>query len=118
MSNVYTTIDYKYRHQNKGSGLVLILGKCGVYKLDQKSYKMCTASIDMKYTLKINNAHPHTHRSHQYHVHCYTTIDYEYRHQNKGTGLVLILGKCGVYKFDQKSYKMCTASIDMKYTLK
>ena len=49
-SNVYTTIDYKYRHQNKGSGLVLILGKCGVYKLDQKSYKMCTASIDMKYT--------------------------------------------------------------------
>ena len=80
--------------------------------IDQK--RMCT---HMKYT-KINNAHPHTHRSHQYHVHCYTTIDYEYRHQNKGTGLVLILGKCGVYKFDQKSYKMCTASIDMKYTLK
>ena len=70
MSTVYTTLDYEYRHQNKGTGLVLILGKCGVYKLDQKNYKMCTASIDMKYTLKINNAHPHTHRSHQYHVHC------------------------------------------------
>ena len=52
MSTVYTTIDYEYRHQNKGTGLVLILGKCGVYKFDQKSYKMCTASIDMKYTLK------------------------------------------------------------------
>ena len=67
MSNVYTTIDYEYRHQNKGTDLVLILGKCGVYKFDQKSYKMCTVSIDMKYT---QNAHPHTHRSHQYHVQC------------------------------------------------
>ena len=116
MPTVYTTIDYEYRHQNKGTDLVLILGKCGVYKFDQKSYKMCMVSIDMKYT---QNAHPHTHTEVTNTMsNVYTTIDYEYRHQNKGSGLVLILGKCGVYKLDQKSYKMCTASIDMKYTLK
>ena len=67
LTTVYTPLDYEYRHKNKGTGQVLVPRKYGVYKLDQKSYKMCTVLIDMKYTL---NAHPHTHRSHQYHVHC------------------------------------------------
>ena len=85
MPTVYTTIDYEYRHQNKGTGLILILGKCGVYKCDQKSYKMCTVPINMKYTQmfilthsKVTNAMPTV----------YTTLDYGYRHQNKDTDQV------------------------------
>ena len=50
MSNVYTTLDYEYRHKNKGTGLILVPRKCGVYKWDQESYKMCTVSNNMKYT--------------------------------------------------------------------
>ena len=38
MSTVFTTLDYDYRHKNKGTGLVLVPRKCGVYKWDQKSY--------------------------------------------------------------------------------
>ena len=67
LSSVYTTLDYEYGHKNKGTGLVLVLRKCGMHKLDQESYKMCTVPINVKYTL---NAHPHAHRSHQLHVHC------------------------------------------------
>ena len=42
MPTVYTTLDYGYRHGNECTGMVLIPRKCGVYKLDQESYKMCT----------------------------------------------------------------------------
>ena len=30
MSPVYTTLIYEYRHENKGTDLVLVLRKCGV----------------------------------------------------------------------------------------
>ena len=30
MSPVYTTLVYEYRHENKGTDLVLVLRKCGV----------------------------------------------------------------------------------------
>ena len=43
-----------------------------------------------------------------------TTQDYEYRHKNKGTGLAVVSRKCGVYKWDQESYKRCTC---MQYWL-
>ena len=45
MSTVYTTLDYEYRHKNKGTGLILVPRKCWVYKWDQKSYrnKVCTS---------------------------------------------------------------------------
>ena len=36
MSTVYTTLDYEYRHKNKGTGLILVPRKCWVYKWDQK----------------------------------------------------------------------------------
>ena len=32
MSTVYTTLDYGYRHKNKGIDLILVPRKCGVYK--------------------------------------------------------------------------------------
>jgi hypothetical protein len=32
MSTVYTTLDYECRHENKGSGLILVPRKCGVYE--------------------------------------------------------------------------------------
>ena len=32
MSTVYTTLDYEYRHKNKGTGIALVPKKCGVYK--------------------------------------------------------------------------------------
>ena len=31
MSTVYTTVDYEYRHENKGTDLALVPRKCGVY---------------------------------------------------------------------------------------
>ena len=34
MTSVYTILDYDYRHKNKGTGLVLVPRKCGVYKWD------------------------------------------------------------------------------------
>ena len=55
ISTVYTTPEHEYKHQNKVTGLVLMLRKYGVYKWDQESYKMCTVLIDMKYT---QNAYP------------------------------------------------------------
>ena len=39
MSTVYTTLDYEYWHENKGTGLALVFRKFGMYKWDQKSYK-------------------------------------------------------------------------------
>ena len=65
MSTVYTTLDYEYRHKNKGTGLILVPRKCWVYKSDQESQKTCTVPVNMKYT---QNAHPHIHRSHQCHA--------------------------------------------------
>ena len=103
LTTVYTTLDYEYRHKNKGTGQVLVPRKYGVYKLDQKSYKMCTVLIDMKYTL---NAHPHTHRSHQYHVHCLHHYRLRIIIDIKIKVVVwfwYLIGKCGVYKLDQKS---------------
>ena len=67
MPTVYTTLDYGYRHKNKGTGMVLVPRKYGVYKRDQETYKMCTVPIDMKYT---QNALPHTLKSHQCHAYC------------------------------------------------
>ena len=32
MSTVYTTLDYEYKHGNKGTDLVLVPRKYGVYK--------------------------------------------------------------------------------------
>ena len=32
MTTVYITLDYEYRHKNKGTGLVFMLRKYGVYK--------------------------------------------------------------------------------------
>ena len=71
MSTVYTTLDYEYRHKNKGTGIALVPKKCGVYKWDHKKatrfVHVHAVSIDMKYT---QNAHPLTHRSNQYNVYC------------------------------------------------
>ena len=75
MSTVYTTPDYEYRQKNKGTGLVLVLRKCGVY---QESYKMCTVSINMKYTQNVSSC-TQTELSHRCYVHC-LDLDYEYRH--------------------------------------
>ena len=96
MSTVYTTLVCQYRHKNKGTGLVLVLRKCGVYKSDQESYKMCTVTINMKYT-KCSSSHTHTEVTNTMSS-VYTTLVYKYRHKNKDAGLVLVLGKCGVYK--------------------
>ena len=46
MSTVYTALDYEYWHENKGTGQVLVFRKFGVYKWDQKSYKMCIVPIN------------------------------------------------------------------------
>ena len=243
MSTVYTTLDYEYRHKNKGTSLALVSTKCRVYKWDQKSYKICTdcrecmckgnshihmyrtcmllphrqpmklksmiVNIKTKVLIKFgtsemmcvemrakkpwnvyrmswmyihgkfsyshvqNTLQPHrqstklknmianiktkvlikfgtsemmcvelrakmvrnvyrlpwmcvrTCGNFLVHTHtevtntmstAYTIQDYEYRHKNKGTGLVLVSRKCGVYKWDQESYKMCTVPINMKYT--
>ena len=32
MSTIYTTLDYEYRRENKGTGLILVPIKRGVYK--------------------------------------------------------------------------------------
>jgi hypothetical protein len=32
MSTVYTTLDYECRHEKKGTGLILVPRKCGVYE--------------------------------------------------------------------------------------
>ena len=69
MCTVYTTLDYEYKHKNKATGQVLVPTKCGVYKWDQKKYKISTIPI------YIENIATHkililTHRSHQYHVYC------------------------------------------------
>ena len=62
MSTVYTTLDYGYRYKNKVTGIVLVPKKCGMYKRDQESYKMCTVPIDMKY-LHTKCSSPHTQKS-------------------------------------------------------
>ena len=67
MSTVYITLDYEYRHKNKGTNLDLVPKKGGVYKRDQESYKMCTVPIDMKYT---QNPYPHTLKNHQCRIYC------------------------------------------------
>ena len=93
MPTVYTTLDYGYRHRNKCTGMALVPRKCGVYKLDQESYKICT--ITLKYIqmlilthTEVTNAMPTV----------YTTLDYDYRHKNKCTLIILVPGKCAVYK--------------------
>ena len=93
MPTVYTTLDYGYRHRNKCTGMALVPRKCGVYILDQESYKMCT--ITLKYIqmlilthTEVTNAMPTV----------YTTLDYGYRHKNKCSLIILVPGKCAVYK--------------------
>ena len=86
--------DYRpLRHRNECTGMALVPRKCGVYKLDQESYKMCT--ITLKYIqmlilthTEVTNAMPTVH----------TTLDYGYRHKNKRTLIILVPGKCAVYK--------------------
>ena len=46
MSTVYTSLDYEYRHKNKGTGIALVPKKCGVYKWDQESYIQDVYSTD------------------------------------------------------------------------
>ena len=54
MSTVYTTIDYDYRHENEGTGLILVPRKYGVCKWDKKAtsymYGMVTVLIYVEYT--------------------------------------------------------------------
>ena len=38
MFTVYITLDYECRHENKGTDLVLVPKKCGVYELDHDMY--------------------------------------------------------------------------------
>ena len=59
-------LDYECTNEKKGTGLVLVPRKCGVYEWDQKSYMICTVLIYIEYT---QNAHSHTHINHHY-VHC------------------------------------------------
>ena len=101
------------------TGLVWILGKCGVYNWDQKSYKMCTY---MQYRLAWSTHKmlilTHTEVTNAIST-VYTTLYYGYRHKNKGTGIVLVPKKCGMYKRDQESYSIqdvYSIPIDMKYT--
>ena len=101
ISIVYDTLDYEYRHKNKGTDLALVLRKCGVYTWDQESYKMCTVLIDMNVHTKYSSSHTEVTNAMPT---VYTTLDYGYRHKNKGIGLILVPRKCGVYKWDQKSY--------------
>ena len=93
MPTVYTTLDYGYRRRSECASISLVPRKCGVYKLDQESYKMCT--ITLKYIqmlilthTEVTNAMPTV----------YTTLDYGYRHKNKCTYMGLVPRKCGVYK--------------------
>ena len=76
-----------------------------------RSYKMCTVSIIIEvYRMlilthtEVTNAMPTV----------YTTLDDGYRHKSKGTDLILVPRECGVYKWDQESYKMCTVSINIE----
>ena len=108
MPSVYTTLDYEYRHKNKGTGLVLALRKYEVYKMRPKIkapryvlYRLIYRSTNIPTNIEVTNAMSTV----------YTTLDYGYGHKNKGTGIVLIPRKCGVYKRDQESYKMCTVPI-------
>ena len=57
ISTVYTTQDYECWHENKDTGLVLVPRKCGVYKWDQKSYKiMCIVPMhNMEHKHYVNN---------------------------------------------------------------
>ena len=57
MSTVYTTLDYEYWHENKGSGPVFVPRKCGVYRWHQKSYKMCTVLDSHGVHTKCSSSH-------------------------------------------------------------
>ena len=66
MSTVYTTLDYEYRHKNKGTGIALVPKSVGCTNETKRATRCVHAvSINMKYT---QNAHPLTHRSNQYNV--------------------------------------------------
>ena len=68
MPPVYTTQDYEYRHKNKGTDLVLVPRKFGVYKWDHQSYKiLCTVTV-LIYIEYAQNAHApsHTQKPHTF----------------------------------------------------
>ena len=48
MSTVYTTLDYEYRHKNKGIGLVWCLESVGC----TNETKMCTATLKMLFYIE------------------------------------------------------------------
>ena len=111
LPTVYITLYYGYRHKSKGTSLILVPRKCGVYKLDQESYKMCRVSVNIEvYKMLILT---HTEVTNAMST-VYTTLYYGYRHKSKGTNLILVPRKCGVYKLDQESYKMCRVSINIQ----
>ena len=74
---------------------------------------MCTEPINTEYTQMLTLTHTEVTNTMST---VYTTLHYEYWHKNKTTGLVVVPRKCGVYKWDQKIYKMCTVLINMEYT--
>ena len=41
MSTVYTTLDYEYKHKNKGTSLVLVAGKLGCTNETNKATLRC-----------------------------------------------------------------------------
>ena len=86
MSTVYTTLDYEYRHKNKGTDLILVPRKCGVYIQNQESSKMCTVLID-EHEMHTKYSSSHTEVTNVMPT-VYTTLDYGYRHKNKGTDQV------------------------------
>ena len=103
MPTVYTTLDYGYRHKSKGTGLILVPRKCGVYKWDQESYKTCRISINIEvYKMLILT---HTEVTNAMST-VYTTLDYGYRHKSKGADLILVPRKCRVYKKATRCYSI------------
>ena len=56
MSTVYTTLDYGYRHKNKGTDLILVPRNCWVYKWDQKLQNVYSIDWHEVYT-KCSSSH-------------------------------------------------------------
>jgi hypothetical protein len=102
----FTTLDFKYRHENKGTDLVLVPRKCGILKWDQRATKY--ACIQYRFWFSTHKMLIFTYTKVTNIGHLFTKLDYEYRyHENKGTDLFLVPTKCQVGCINEttKSYR-------------
>ena len=75
MSTVYTTLDYEYRHENRGTYLVWYLESVPC-RNETKETIMSSTNLHCYRVLIL------THRSHQYHAHCLHHSRFEERSHN------------------------------------